>query len=132
MEIEKVSDMKNLAGNPVSIFLFRFEIISSGITFVVNESIAEDMYDNIDKEIIPLAHACCQTLLRYKDRSIGNTIMDGNILTDGCFEVMLSKGLGKYFIEYEKQKLFDDAHCIAKLLMDVMERRTKEMDGQNS
>lgn len=123
------STMKNLAGHPVSIFLFRFDITHNGISFVVNEAIAEDMYDDIDQKIKPLAHACCLTLSRYKDRSIGNTIMDGNILTDDCFEVMLSTGLGKYFIEVEKQKLFDDAHAIANLLLDVMDRRTKERDG---
>ncbi len=52
--------------------------------------------------------------------------MDGNILVDGCFEVMLSTGLGKHFAEREKQSLFNDAHEIAKLLIEVMDRRSKE------
>ena len=38
-------NMKNLAGNPVSIFLFRFVIHGDGISFVLNESIVEDMYE---------------------------------------------------------------------------------------
>jgi len=33
--------MKNLAGNAVSIFLFRFIIPDDGISFVLNELIAE-------------------------------------------------------------------------------------------
>ena len=42
------------------------------------------------------------------------------------FEVMLSKGLGKYFPETEKQQLFRDAKRIADLLIEVMDRSTKE------
>jgi hypothetical protein len=87
--------MKNLAGNLVSIFLFRFVMHGDAISFILNESIAEDMYQDIDEKIKPLVHACCETLLRYKHWSVSNTIMDGNILEDGGFEVMLSKGLGR-------------------------------------
>lgn len=54
--------------------------------------------------------------------------MDGNILVDGYFEVMLSKGLGKHFKETEKDNLFNDANEIAQLLMEVMEKRTKEIN----
>jgi len=43
--------IKNIAGNPVSIFLFRFVIHGDGISFVLNESIAEDMYQDIDQLI---------------------------------------------------------------------------------
>ena len=108
--------IKNLGGNIVSIFLYRFVINGDGISFVLNESIAEDMYQDIDDKFKPLVHACCETLLRYKHVSVGSTIMDGNILEDGGFEVMLSKGLGKYFAEPEKQQLFQDAKKIADLL----------------
>jgi hypothetical protein len=52
--------------------------------------------------------------------------MDGNILDTGEFEVMLSKGLGRHFVEDEKQQLFQDAKSIADLLIAVMDRRTKE------
>ncbi|MFA0330558.1 MULTISPECIES: hypothetical protein [Vibrio] len=55
--------------------------------------------------------------------------MDGNLLVDGDFEVMLSPGLGRHFILEEKKNLFSDAHEIAKLLMDVMDRRTIEIDS---
>lgn len=120
--------MKNLAGHPVSIFLFRFVLSKTGIRYVLNESIAEDMYPEIEEAIRPLVHACSETLLRYRQHCTGDTIMDGSILTDGCFEVMLSKGLGSYFHEVEKQNLFNDAHTIGELLMDVMERRTLEME----
>jgi hypothetical protein len=120
--------MKNLGGNNVSIFLFRFELRNNAISFVLNESIAEDMYPEIDEQIQPLFQACGETLMRYKKLCCGETIiMDGNILVDGCFEVMLSKGLGKHFAEREKQNLFNDANEIANLLMDVMDRRTKEL-----
>lgn len=122
--MEKI--MKNLAGNSVSIFLFRFVLRKNAISFVLNETIAEDMYPDIDEQIEPLVHACSETLLRYRSHCRGETIMDGNILIDGGFEVMLFKGLGKYFAEREKQNLFNDAHKIAELLTEVMERRTKE------
>lgn len=119
--------MKNLAGNNVSIFLFRFVILKNGINFVLNESIAEDMYPEIEEQVEPLVHACSETLLRYKHLCHGQTIMDGNILVDGYFEVMLSKGLGTHFVEREKQHLFNDANQIANLLMEVMDRRSKEI-----
>ena len=118
--------LKNLGGNDVSIFLFRFELISNGMNFVLNKAIAADMYQDVDEKIKPLAHACCETLLRYKHLSVSNTIMDGNILDSGEFEVMLSKGLGSYFPDDEKQQLFQDAKTIADLLVEVMDRRTKE------
>ncbi len=118
--------MKNLAGHEVSIFLFRFVLRENGISFVLNELIAKEMYPDIEKQMRPYIHACCETLMRYKHFCNGNVIMDGNILTDGFFEVMLSTGLGQYFVDSEKQNLFKDAGEIAKLLEDVMERRTKE------
>jgi hypothetical protein len=118
--------LKNLAGNDVSIFLFRFEIHGNAISFVVNQEIAMDMYEDIDEKLKPLAHACCETLSRYRHLSASNTIMDGNFLDTGELELMLSKGLGKYFPEDEKQQLFQDAKKIADLLDEVMLRRTKE------
>lgn len=120
--------MRNLAGNPVSIFLYQFVIRTNAISFVVNESIAEDMYPEINTKLEPLVQACAATLSRYKHLCRTKTIMDGNILTDNHFEVMLSTGLGKHFREKEKQNLFDDAHKIAELLMEVMSRRTREME----
>src|SRR2546426_8975497 len=121
-----MNHLKNLAWNDVSLFLFRFELCGNGINFVLNEAIAADMYPGVDEKLKPLAHACCETLLRYKHLSVSNTIMDGNILATGEFEVMLSKGLGRHFAETEKQQLFQDAKSIADLLIAVMDRRTKE------
>jgi hypothetical protein len=121
-----MNNLQNLAGNNVSIFLFRFELSGNAISFVLNEAIAVDMYQDLDEKIKPLAHACCETLSRYRHLSVSNTIMDGNILDTGEFEVMLSKGLGRYFPETEKQQLFQDAKNIADLLVAVMDRRTKE------
>jgi len=120
--------MKNLAGNDVSIFLFRFVLRKNAISFVLNESIAEDMYPEIDEQMQPLVQACGETLMRYKGLCRGDTIMDGCILLDQCFEVMLSQGLGRHFDESEKQNLFSDAHEIANFLMEVMDRRTKEIE----
>ena len=119
--------MKNIAGNEVSIFLYRFELRGNSIDFVLNESIAEDMYPEIDEKMKPLVHVCCETLLRYRHLSVSNTIMDGNFLVTGEFEVMLSKGLGIHFAHDEKQRLFQDAKLIADLLGEVMDRRTQEM-----
>jgi len=85
-------NLKNIAGNDVSIFLFRFELRGNSIDFVLNEAIAADMYPDIDEKTKPLIHACCETLLRYRHLSVSNTIMDGNFLVTGEFEVMLSRG----------------------------------------
>jgi hypothetical protein len=120
-------NLKNIAGNDVSIFLYRFELRGNGIDFVLNEAIAADMYQDIDEKMQPLVHACCETLLRYKHLSVSNTIMDGNFLATGEFEVMLSKGLGQHFAHDEKERLFQDAQNIADLLAMVMNRRTQEM-----
>ena len=119
--------MENIAGNDVSIFLFRFELLGNGIDFVLNEAIAADMYQDIDEKIKPLIHACSETLLRYRHLSVSNTIMDGNILATGEFEVMLSKGLGRHFAHDEKERLFQDAKNISDLLSVVMDRRTQEL-----
>ncbi len=121
-----MNNLKNLAGNDVACFLFRFEIKSNAISFVINQGIGEDMYPDIDDKMKPLAAACCETLNRYKHLSVNNTIMDGNLLDTGEFEVMLSKGLGRHFAETEKQRLFQDAKKLADLLIEVMDRRTKE------
>jgi len=120
-------NLKNIAGNDVSIFLFRFELRGRGIDFVLNEAIAADMYPEVDEELKPLVHACCETLLRYQHLSVSNTIMDGNFLESGGFEVMLSKGLGRHFAADEKARLFQDAKHIADLLATVMDRRTQEL-----
>ena len=120
-------NLKNIAGNDVSIFLFRFELRGNGIDFVLNETIAADMYPDVDEELKPLVHACCETLLRYKHLSVSNTIMDGNLLRSGGFEVMLSEGLGRHFAQEEKQRLFQDAKNISDLLAAVMGRRTQEL-----
>src|SRR5205807_5394180 len=122
----EMNNLKNLGGNDISIFLFRFELSGNGIHFVLNKAIAADMYQDVDEKIKPLAHACCETLLRYKPLSVSNIIMDGNILATGEFEVMLSKGLGRYVAETEKQQLFQDAKTIADLLVEVMDRHTQE------
>src|SRR5205807_306223 len=123
----EMNNLKNLAGNDISIFLFRFELSGNGIHFVLNKAIATDMYQDVDEKIKPLAHSCCEILLRYRHLSVSNTIMDGNILTTGEFEVMLSKGLGRHFAEDEKQQLFQDAKNIADLLVEVMDRKTQEL-----
>lgn len=121
-------NLKNVTGNDVSIFLFRFELRSHGIDFVLNEAIAEDMYPDINEKMQPLVHACCETLSRYRHLSVSNTIMDGNVLVTGELEVMLSKGLGQYFAHDEKERLFEDAKNIADLLAMVMDRGTQEME----
>src|SRR5436309_15019463 len=121
-----MNNLKNLAGNDVAIFLFRFEKHGNAISFVLNQEIAMDMYHDVDEKLKPLAHACCETLSRYRHLSVSDTIMDGNILDTGEFEVMLSKGLGQYFPADEKQNLFNDAKKLADLLIEVMDRRTKE------
>jgi hypothetical protein len=125
-----MNTLKNLAGNAVSIFLFRFELNDDSISFVLNKEIAADMYQDVDEKIKPLAHACCETLVRYRHLSVSNTIMDGNILAIGEFEVMLSKGLGRHFAETEKQQLFQDAKTIADLLVVVMDRKTQELQEE--
>jgi hypothetical protein len=57
--------LKNIAGNDVSIFLFRFELRGKGIDFILNEAIAADMYQDIDDRmkplVTPVAKRCCGT-----------------------------------------------------------------------
>ena len=118
--------VKNVAGNAVSLFLFRFELRGNGIDFVVNQAIAADMYPDVDAQLKPLTHTCGETLLRYRHLSVSHTIMDGNILATGEFEVMLSTGLGRHFAADEKQQLFQDAKTMADLLREVMDRKTQE------
>jgi hypothetical protein len=86
--------LKNIAGNNVSIFLFRFELRGKGIDFVLNEAIAEDIYQNIDEKLKPLVHACCETLLRYRHLRVSNIIMDGNVI----------QRTGKAGIHYRKKE----------------------------
>src|SRR5450759_4443416 len=92
-----MNNLKNLAGNDVSIFLFRFVLTGNGINFVLNKSIAADMYQDLDEKLKPLSHACCETLLRYKHLSVSNTIMDGNILDTGEFEVTSNSPVSRIF-----------------------------------
>jgi predicted XRE-type DNA-binding protein len=115
---------KNLAGHDISIFLYRFEVQGIGILgFVINEDIAEDMSLDIADKIMPLVQSCCETLSHYQHLvKIGNTIMDGNILTNNDFEVMLSKGLGQYFRYGEKAMLFQNAKEIADLLLTIVKQ----------
>jgi hypothetical protein len=124
--VKSGKQMRNLAGNDVSLFLFQFELRGAGIDFVLNEGIAADMYQDLEEQLKPLVHACCATLLRYRHLSISNVMMDGNFLVSGEFEVMLSKGLGRHLIPHEKARLFQDAKQIADLLAMVMNRRTQE------
>jgi hypothetical protein len=43
-------NLKNIAGNDASIFLFRFELLSNrSIDFVLNEEIAADMYPDVNE-----------------------------------------------------------------------------------
>src|SRR5215831_21254963 len=79
-----MNSIKNLAGNDVSLFLFRFDLRGNGIDFVVNQAIAADMYQDVDEKLKPLAHTCCETLSHYRHLSVSNTIMDGNILATGA------------------------------------------------
>lgn len=116
---------RNIAGNDVSIFLFRFELHETGIDFILNEGIVADLYQALEAQLKPLVHACCATLSRYRSLSRSKVIMDGNFLVSGEFEVMLSHGLGQYFEPQEKARLFQHAKQIADLLTMVMHRSTQ-------
>ncbi len=118
--------LKNLAGHAVSVFLFRFDLSGTCMSFVVNEGIAADMFPDVDMRLQPLVAACSETLLRYRDRRTGDTMLDGSILTSGEGEVMLSPGLGQHLLAEEKQRLLRDAAAIATLLVEVMERSSQE------
>lgn len=120
--------MFNLAGHKASIFLYRFVFRVNGISFVVNESIAEDFYQDTDGELRPLVESCSIILLRYRNYCSGDTVMDGHILLDGDFEVMLEPGLGRYFDSGDKHRLFHAAHQISNVLLDVIERRSIEIE----
>jgi len=44
--------------------LFLFELRGMGIDFVLNEATAVDVYPEVDEELKPFVHACCEKLLR--------------------------------------------------------------------
>jgi hypothetical protein len=78
-------------------------------------------------KIMPLVQSCCETLSHYQHLvKIDNTIMDGNILTNNDFEVMLSKGLGRFFLHDEKMQLFQNAKGIADLLLTIVNQDDDE------
>ncbi|XHX75889.1 MAG: hypothetical protein RBJ76_15710 [Stenomitos frigidus ULC029] len=83
------------------------------------------MYQDLEAQIKPLVHACCETLSRYRSLSRSKVIMDGNFLLSREFEVMLSQGLGRHFGSQEKARLFQAAKQIADLLTMVMNRSTQ-------
>jgi len=93
--------------------------------FILNEGIAADMYQDLEAQLKPLVHACCETLARYRSLSRSKVIIDGNFLVSGEFEVMLSQGLGRHFAPQEKARLFQAAKQIAALLTMVMQRSTQ-------
>jgi len=109
------------------IFLYRFDKHkNNGIDFVLNEGIAEDMYSDLEQDLLkPLVRAACKTLMLYKSFSKTDTIMTGTILDTNEFEVMLSEGLGSYINLYEKSILFEQAKLIADILIKVMDRRSQ-------
>ncbi|CAM4362395.1 hypothetical protein BAMA_16280 [Bacillus manliponensis] len=107
------------------IFLFRFDIKESGIDFVLNEKIAEDMTPYYDDLLRPLAISLARTLNFYRAFSTDPTILYCNILDDNQLEIMLSKGLGQYIDAYTKnQIIFDNGKLIAEILMEVMSQHT--------
>lgn len=108
------------------IFLFRFDQANGGLNFVLNEAIAQDMYDDIHKKLIPLVESTAQALSPYKIHSTRNTIMEFVIDDTNQMEVKLSPGLGQYIDPQIKESLFSDAKRIADLLVEVMNRRTLE------
>ena len=72
--------LKNIAGHDAAIFLFRFTLKPDrAISFDVNEEIVKEMPAGLSDKITPLAHACCETLARYRHLSLLSTIMDGYI-----------------------------------------------------
>ena len=54
-----MNHVKNVAGNDVSLFLFRFELSGNGINFVLNEAIAADMYQDVDEKLKPHSPGLC-------------------------------------------------------------------------
>jgi len=106
------------------IFLYNFTIQNKGIDFVLNEHIAEDMYEDLDKKLKPLVYKVALVLSNYMHLSVSPILMTGDILDTTEFEVMLSKGLGSYFNPVDKNILFSDAKAIANILIEVMDRRS--------
>ncbi|OIK14241.1 hypothetical protein BIV60_12095 [Bacillus sp. MUM 116] len=96
------------------------------MNFILNEGIARDIYSDLEKMLRPLVASTCKVLEHYKSYN-KNTIMQGQILETGEFEVNLSPGLGQYIDPYTKnQILFENAKLIANILAQVMNRRTLE------
>lgn len=108
------------------IFLYRFDIKGNGLDFVLNEAIAEDMYDDVHERLIPHVEAAGNLLNFYKRKSISNTVMHMVIHDDNHLEVKLSTGLGQHIDFITKQVIFDHAEKMGNLCCEVMNRRTLE------
>ena len=72
---EAMERITNIAGTEVAVFLYRFNLTRTGVDFVLNVEIHNDMYADIDRRMKPLIHACSETLLRYRKHCNGTTIM---------------------------------------------------------
>ncbi|MCS0824627.1 hypothetical protein NX029_11640 [Cytobacillus firmus] len=108
------------------IFLFRFDKKANGLDFVLNEAIAEDMYEDIHEELIPIVEIVGRELSPYKIHSIRNTVIEFVIHDDGQGEVKLSPGLGSFIPESRKQAIFQHSKEIADLCVEVMNRSSAE------
>jgi hypothetical protein len=112
------------------IFLYQLNVVGNGITFVLNEQIAADMYPDLEEKVRPLVVATCDELQNYKAHSKGKPILKTIVQDDGALSVDLSPGLGKYIDEYIKNEvIFKNAKLIADILAEVMNRKTLELKG---
>ena len=119
---------KNLAGHDMDCYLFHFRRSSVGTEVVFNQEISNDMYPDVRIRLEPIIYTCCLILRDYKHLFTGDVFLDGSILTDGCLEVMLPKGIGRQIPLEDKEPLLDGATQIGELLIEVMNRRIKEGD----
>lgn len=114
------------------IFLFRFDQASGGLDFCMNEGIANDMYPDVHKKLIPLIEKTGNALSPFKMYTTQRTVLAMFIGDDNVMQVQLAPGLGSILDTYNplaKIDAFTGAEGIGNLLVEVMNRKTLELKG---
>jgi len=117
--------MKNLRGNDIYIFLFRFVVNLDGVTCELNQGILADMTPDIERLIQPHIHFCCVKLMALKVPQQGEILLDGHFVGNGVLEIALNQAIEHKLSVQEKLALQFDAKQIADYLTELMNRRVR-------
>lgn len=117
--------MKNLRGNDIYIFLFRFVVNLDGVTCELNQGILADMTPDIERLIQPHIHFCCEKLIALKFPQQREILLDCHFVGNGVLEISLNQAIEHKLSMQEKLALQFDAKQIADYLTELMNRRVR-------